>query len=92
VFGLIGLTWAVIAVTSTALVTRLSGEERGTALGVYAAVAGLGGGVGSVLGGWLAGAEGFTVTFVAAAALVVASLVVVAAFERLRWRVAGQPG
>ena len=80
-FGLIGLTWAVIGVTATGLVTRLAGPERGTALGIYAAVAGAGGGLGSLLGGWLAGAAGYLVTFGVAGALVLGSVLVVALSE-----------
>lgn len=55
VFVLIGLTWAVIAVTAGTLVTRLAPATiRGEALGMYAALGALAGGIGSVLGGWLA--------------------------------------
>lgn len=77
VFGLIGLTWAVIGVTATGLVTRLSGPDRGTGLGLFAAVAGAGGGLGSILGGWLASAAGYLATFGVAGALVLASVLVV---------------
>lgn len=82
VFGLIGVTWAVIAVTATGLVTRLAGAERGTALGLYAAVAGAGGGVGSILGGWLAADAGYLVTFAVAGGLVLASVIVVGVVVR----------
>ena len=75
----IGLTWAIIGVTATGLVTRLAGPERGTALGVYVAVAGAGGGLGSVLGGWLAGSAGYLIAFGVAGALVLASVLVVVA-------------
>lgn len=77
-FVLVGVSWAVIAVTATGLVARLSpAEVRGDALGAYAALAGLGGGVGSFAGGWLAGRAGYVVSFVAAGGLVLlgASLV-----------------
>ena len=77
VFGLIGLTWAVIGVTATGLVTRLAGPERGTALGLYAAVAGAGGGLGSVLGGWVASVSGYLVAFAVAGGLVLASALLV---------------
>ncbi|SNR30215.1 MFS transporter [Halorubrum vacuolatum] len=51
VFAVIGLTWAVIAVTAGTLVTRLAPPAiRGEALGVYAALSALAGGIGSVLG------------------------------------------
>jgi len=80
-FAAIGLTWAVIAVTATGLVTRLAGRDQGTALGFYAAIAGFGGAVGGILGGWLAAAMGFTVTFLVAGGVVLASVAVVAAAE-----------
>ncbi|WP_418284263.1 MFS transporter [Halorubrum sp. DTA46] len=70
VFAVIGLTWAVIAVTAGTLVTRLSPAAiRGEALGMYAALGALAGGVGSVLGGWLA-AESYGVAFGVAGGLV----------------------
>jgi MFS family permease len=63
VFALIGVAWAVVAITATSIVTRLSPPAiRGETLGLYTALSGLASGVGSVLGGWLAG-YGFTVTF-----------------------------
>ena len=68
---LVGVTWAVIAVTATGMVTRLAPvTRRGDALGAYAAVGSLGGGVGSALGGWLATVFGFTYAFVVAAVVV----------------------
>lgn len=58
-FLLIGVTWAVIAVTTTSFVTRLAPTgERGDALGLQTALAGGATGVGSALGGLLAGAVG----------------------------------
>ena len=80
VFGLIGLTWAVIAVTATGLVTRLGGTDRGTALGLYAAVTGAGGGLGSILGGAVAGGAGYPIAFGLAGALVLAGVLLIAAF------------
>lgn len=63
-FLLIGVTWAVIAVTATGLVTRLAPvAERGEALGLYTAMASLGTGVGSALGGWVAGDAGYVAAF-----------------------------
>lgn len=76
-FGLIGLTWAVIAVTATGLVTRLAGRSRGQALGLYTALAGLGGAVGSLLGGVVASLAGFLATFVLSAVLVAAGAALV---------------
>ena len=78
VFGAIGLTWAVIGVTATGFVTRLAGQRRATALGLYVAVAGAGGGLGSVFGGWLAESVGYLVTFGVAGTLVLASVLLVA--------------
>lgn len=66
----VGVTWAVIAVVGTAIVTRLAPPGvRGEVLGVYTALGALAGGVGSVLGGWIA-SIGYLVAFAAAGALV----------------------
>jgi len=75
--GVIGLTWAVIAVTGTAIVSRLAPRgHRGAVLGGYAALAGIGQSVGSLLGGGVASwsfpvAFAVAGTFVAAGGLVV---------------------
>jgi len=54
-FLLIGVTWAIIAVTAATIVTRLAPAAiRGEALGTYAAVSALAGGIGSLLGGAVA--------------------------------------
>jgi len=77
-FFLVGLTWAIIAVTAATLVTTLTPVAiRGEALGVYGALVAVGGGVGGLLGGALA-AFGYTVAFGVAAALVLAGAAVVA--------------
>ncbi len=74
-FGLIGVTWAVIAVTTTGIVTRLSDEaSRGRALGLQAAAAGAATAVGSAVGGVVAGAAGYLVAFAVAAAAVLAGI------------------
>jgi len=71
-FVVIGLAWAVIAVSAATLVTRLSPPAiRGEALGTYGALGAVGGGVGGLLGGWIATA-GYAVTFATAGVLVVA--------------------
>lgn len=60
----IGVTWAVIAVTAGTIVTRIAPPSvRGEALGMYAALAAFAGGVGSIGGGALASALGFSVAF-----------------------------
>lgn len=72
-FLFLGLTWAVIAVTATTLVTRLaSATVRGEMLGVYASLSTLAGGVGSLLGGTLATRFDFTLAFGVAGGLVFA--------------------
>lgn len=76
-FGAIGLTWALVAVTAAGIVTRLAPPAvRGDALGAYTALAGLGGGLGGLLGGWLAAAVGYLPTFAAAGGLVLLGVVV----------------
>lgn len=81
-FLVIGLSWAVIAVTAATLVTRLAPPEiRGEALGVYGALVAVGGGVGGLLGGWLAGV-GYLVTFGVAGGLVLLGAAVVVLLVR----------
>ncbi|EMA69825.1 major facilitator superfamily protein [Halorubrum aidingense JCM 13560] len=88
VFTLIGVTWAVIAVTAGTLVTRLAPAAiRGEALGMYAALGALAGGVGSVFGGWLA-VVSYAVAFGAAGGLVLVGAAVVFLLRRH----AGDPG
>ncbi|MFC6614549.1 MFS transporter [Halopenitus salinus] len=77
-FLLIGVTWAMIAVTATGIVTRLTaGDTRGYALGAYTALAGVGTGFGSAAGGALAAAVGYRIAFVWAGLVVAVGLVVV---------------
>ncbi|ESP87872.1 MFS transporter [Candidatus Halobonum tyrrellensis] len=79
-FGLIGATWAVIAVTTTGLVTRLADDAtRGEAFGLQAAIGGLAGGVGNALGGAVADAAGYLAAFSLAAAFVFLGVGLVAA-------------
>lgn len=79
----IGLTWAVIAVVGTAIVTRLApARRRGEALGAYTAVAAVAGGVGAVLGGLLA-AVGYVEAFAVAGGLVGLGAALVLAVGRL---------
>lgn len=81
-FLVLGLTWAVIAVTTTALVTTLAPRGvRGEALGVYGALTAVGGGIGGLLGGALA-SLGYVTTFAVAGALVALGGAVVAGLAR----------
>lgn len=70
IFSGIGFTWAIIAVTATGIVTRLSGSSRGNGVGLYVALTGFGGGIGSVSGGWIAGVLGFYSAFGVASVLI----------------------
>lgn len=82
VFFIIGLTWAVIAVTAATLVTKLSPVViRGEALGVYGALVAVGGGVGGLVGGWLAG-TGYLLTFATAGGLVFLGIAIVVGLSR----------
>jgi MFS family permease len=66
----VGLTWAVIAVTAATLVTKLAPPAiRGEALGAYSALVAVGGGIGGLFGGWLA-AFGYLVAFGVAGGLI----------------------
>jgi len=83
-FVVIGLTWAVISVTAATLVTRLAPAViRGEALGVYGALVAVGGGIGGLLGGWLA-AYGYLVAFGVAGGLVAAGTAVLVFLSRSR--------
>lgn len=76
-FALVGVTWAIIAVTVAGIVTRLAPTNlRGEALGAYTALGGLATGLGSLLGGGLATRLGFITTFTIAGAFVLAGLAV----------------
>lgn len=67
----VGLTWSVIAVLGTAIVVRLAPASiRGEALGVYTALAAVAGGIGGLLGGWLAGVD-YLLAYAVAGGLVV---------------------
>lgn len=74
VFGLlfvaIGITWAVITVTAGTIVTLLTPISiRGEALGMYAAMTALAGGIGAIVGGWIAAID-FQLGFATAGALI----------------------
>lgn len=83
-FTLVGLTWAVIAVTAGTIVTRVAPPDvRGEALGVYAALSTLAGGIGSVLGGVLADVAGFGVAFLGAGAVILVGATLVVSLRGL---------
>ncbi|MFC6863013.1 MFS transporter [Halomicroarcula sp. GCM10025817] len=83
-FAIIGLSWAVIAVTAGTIVTRVApAAVRGEALGVYAALSTLATGIGSVLGGTLADVAGFGVAFLGAGAAVLAGALLVGSLRGL---------
>lgn len=82
VFLALGVTWAVIAVTATTLVTTLAPKGvRGEALGVYGALTAAGGGVGGLLGGALA-STGYVTAFAVAGGLVCLGALVVVGLAR----------
>ncbi|MDR5655807.1 MFS transporter [Halodesulfurarchaeum sp. HSR-GB] len=82
----IGLTWAVILVVGTTIVSRLATPGvRGEVLGSYTALGAFAGGIGSVLGGWLA-TFGYVVAFATAGGLVVAGAVLVGSLRALSAR------
>lgn len=83
-FVLIGVAWAVIAVTAALIVTALAPAAiRGQALGLYTAVSGIASGVGAVLGGWLASRD-FLIAFGVSGTLVLVGAGVVVALWRRR--------
>ena len=86
-FALIGLAWAVIAVTGGTIVTRLAPASlRGEALGVYTALSTVAGGLGSIAGGALADAAGFVAAFGGAGAVIVAGAAIVLALRGISQR------
>lgn len=87
VLAAIGVTWAVVAVTTTGIVVRLAAERvRGEALGLVVAVTGIGGGIGNVLGGAVAAATTPLATFGSAAVIVPAGAALVFAVVPTRAR------
>ncbi|MCU4717841.1 MFS transporter [Halapricum hydrolyticum] len=67
---IVGATWGVMAVVGTAIVTRLAPPGiRGEVLGIHAALGAAAGGVGGILGGWVA-TIGYLAAFALAGALV----------------------
>lgn len=79
-FALVGLTWAVVAVTAAGLVSRRAPDAvRGEALGLFTALSGLGTGVGGALGGWLALSAGYLPAFAVAGLAVLVGAALVAA-------------
>ncbi|AZH25169.1 MFS transporter [Haloplanus aerogenes] len=76
-FVVIGVTWAVIAVSAATLVTQLAPPiVRGEALGVYSALSTFASGAGSIVGGGLA-AAGYVQAFGLASGLIFAGAAVV---------------
>ncbi len=77
--GLLGVTWAFISTASTLFLVRLVGRSaRGRALGLYSAIAGAGGLIGTLLGGYLYAGYGVHLTYtIAAAAVVVGGLMLI---------------
>ncbi len=71
--ALLGVTWAFISTASTLFLVRLVGRSaRGRALGLYNAVAGAGGLLGTLLGGWMYATYGVHFAYSVAAVTVVA--------------------
>ncbi len=78
--GLMGVTWAFVSTASTLFLIRLVGRaSRGRALGLYNAVAGAGGLLGTVLGGYLFATYGVGSAYLAAAGVVVVGTFLLAA-------------
>jgi MFS family permease len=70
--ALMGVTWAFISTASTLFLVRLVGRSsRGRALGLYNAIAGAGGLIGTLLGGWMFVTFGVNVAYSVAAVTVV---------------------
>jgi MFS family permease len=77
--ALLGVTWAFISTASTLFLVRLVGRSsRGRALGLYNAVAGAGGLLGTLLGGFCYATYGVHVAYGLAAFTVLVGLVLLA--------------
>lgn len=88
----IGLTWAVIAVVGTSIVSRLAPPGvRGEVLGAYTALAALAGGVGGLLGGWTA-TYGYWIAFGVAGGLTIIGALLVLTIRQLSWERATHAG
>ncbi len=75
--ALMGVTWAFISTASTLFLVRLVGRSaRGRALGLYNAVAGAGGLLGTLLGGYLYATYGVGLAYSLAALAVVAGALI----------------
>ncbi|MFQ5793988.1 MAG: MFS transporter [Candidatus Bipolaricaulia bacterium] len=73
-FAVSGASWAFIGVSGVAIVSKLSGEGlRGQAIGTYNALAGIGGILGALIGGYLAEFS-YLATFLLASLFLVASI------------------
>jgi len=69
--ALMGVTWAFMSTASTLFLVRLAGRaSRGRALGLYNAIAGFGGLIGTIAGALAYSAFGVYVTYLAAAVVV----------------------
>ena len=74
--ALLGVTWAFISTASTLFLIRLVGRSsRGRALGLYNAVCGAGGLLGTLLGGWLYAFYGVQLAYSLAAVTVLVGAV-----------------
>jgi len=74
-FAIYGLSWSYLQLSGVALTTRLAKREnRGLALGLYNALAGIGWVVAGLLGGWLAQAFGYAIAFGASAGTMLLAL------------------
>lgn len=82
-FAIIGVSWAVITVTAGTIVTVLAPVAiRGEALGLYAALTALAGGIGAMIGGYL-GAIDYLVAFATAGVLALIGAAMVFGLRRL---------
>ena len=77
--ALLGVTWAFISTASTLFLVRLVGRAaRGRALGLYNAIAGMGGLLGTLLGGWLFATYGVHLAYsIAALTVLVGAILLV---------------
>jgi len=76
-FIVYGITWAYFQLSGTALISRLASESnRGLALGLYNAIAGIGSILAGVGSGYIAARFGYSLTFGIASGLLALSLII----------------
>ena len=77
-FFLIGLTWSFIGLTASGIINKLSPPtKKGEAFGLHTAIAGIGGGTGSIIGGIISKQLGYITNFTTASTFLIISIIII---------------